>query len=107
MEITITKHIENAKTVIEKEFQSIKKLESIALELNCNYSTLRRSFVKHTGTTLGSYLNKIRCQKARLYLECTDWKMYKIAVKVGFSNENYFCKVFKRYYGKYSSNYRI
>ena len=63
-------------------------------------------FKKKTGYTLIHYLHGVRMQKAAHYLRSTDFPVYEIGQKVGFANDNYFIKIFKRWTGCTPSQYR-
>lgn len=52
------------------------------------------------------YLNKIRIKHACSYLEQNYFKTYEIAYKVGFKDEKYFSKVFKKETGMTPYEYR-
>lgn len=45
------------------------------------------------------YINKIRINKASFLINNTEFTMTEIAEKVGFSNQNYFGRIFKKYMG--------
>ncbi len=98
--------VRKAKAVIQKNYNEIKSVDEIAKKLVCNYNTLRAVFVRESGETLIFYLNKIRCMHAAQMLQNTNSKLYSIAVEVGFTDESYFVKVFKKYNGKCPDQYR-
>ncbi|MDY4793100.1 MAG: helix-turn-helix transcriptional regulator [Pararoseburia sp.] len=52
------------------------------------------------------YLNRIRIDRACCYLEQNLLKNYEIAYKVGFNDEKYFSKVFKKIKGMSPKEYR-
>lgn len=56
-------------------------------------------YKKVTGMTINDSLNLYRIEKSRKFLENSSMKMAEIAARVGYSNENYFSKVFKKYEG--------
>jgi two-component system response regulator YesN len=99
-------NVEKAKKIVKREYKYISKLSDISKNTSCSYNTLRSDFVRETGFTLGQYLNKIRCQKAEYLLSSTDWKLYRIAKEVGYHDEKYFMKKFKKLYGKCPSKLR-
>lgn len=96
-----------AKKYIEQYYMAIDHLEKIASCTHCNYHSLRHNFVKKMGLTLGQYLTKIRCKKARELLLETDWKLFKVANKVGFHDDKYFIKVFEKQFGISPNQYRL
>ena len=52
------------------------------------------------------YLAKVRIEEAKRLLESTQWTTTRIAFEVGYSDQSYFCKVFKKSEGIPSSDYR-
>ncbi len=63
-------------------------------------------FSQHLGCGFVDYLNEIRIQHACTYLQQNYLKTYEIAYKVGFNDEKYFSKVFKKIMGSSPSEYR-
>jgi two-component system, response regulator YesN len=63
-------------------------------------------FKQATGITLNDYINSVRIQKAKKLLKNFDIKLIDIALAVGYSNDNYFSKVFKKYEGITPTEYR-
>ncbi len=100
------KNVEIALQYIKHNYRSIHSIQEISKGIGCNYNSLREIFVRETGITLNMYLNLIRCREAKKYLKCTDWILYRIALEVGFQNDKYFIKVFKKYNGKPPATYR-
>ncbi|WP_105615681.1 helix-turn-helix domain-containing protein [Vallitalea okinawensis] len=71
-------------------------LKYIAEKIHTNPSHLSRQFKKETMMTITDYINKKRVEEAKLYLERENSSITDIALMVGFSNLNYFTKVFKK-----------
>lgn len=63
-------------------------------------------FRKRTGVKYVSYLNSIRIEQAKKLLETTDRKLYQIAKAVGYENNKYFFRVFKKAEGVTPEQYR-
>lgn len=74
-------------------------------EFACNFDYLNRVFKKTIGKTIFVYLNEIRIQHAREVLGTTSMKIAAIAYRVGFRDECYFSKVFKKYTGMSPGQY--
>lgn len=72
---------------------------TIEEEFSCNFDYLNRVFKKTIGKTIFVYLNEIRIQHARELLGTTSMKIAAIGYRVGFQDECYFNKVFKKYTG--------
>jgi len=84
-----------------------KKLSGAELEshFQMNFDYLNRLFRKKNGTPIFSYLNSVRISKAVEMLTSSNIKAYEIARAVGFSDEFYFSKIFKKYMGVSPKNY--
>lgn len=67
---------------------------------------LSKKFKKETGLTFGSYIAKKRCEKAALLLKETALQVQEISNYVGYPDNNYFIKVFKKMYNMTPSEYR-
>jgi len=74
--------------------------DDIADSVHTSYSHLARLFKKHTGETITWHLNKAKLVRAVRLLKCSDKNLAQVARESGFSNENYFCTVFKKFYGR-------
>ena len=65
----------------------------------CNFDHLNRVFKKNVGKTIFVYLNELRIYHARELIATASMKMAAVAYRVGFEDESYFSKVFKKYTG--------
>lgn len=63
-------------------------------------------FKKKTGLTLTNFTQKVRIEAAVHQLLHTSLPVSAISCACGFSNDNYFNKVFKRWTGKTPSDFR-
>ncbi len=77
----------------------------IEQEFSCNFDYLNRVFKRSRGKTIFAYLNEIRIQHARELMASTSMKVAAIGRRVGFEDECYFSKVFKKYTGVSPSQY--
>ncbi len=66
-----------------------------------------RLFKAYTGKTFVEYLTLFRLEKAKKFLAGTDIPITQIPDLVGFCNSNYFCHLYKKYYGHPPSMDRI
>lgn len=62
---------------------------------------------QNMGCGFVDYLNQIRIDRACCYLRQSYLKNYEIAYKVGFQDEKYFSKVFKKVIGMTPKEYRM
>jgi AraC-like DNA-binding protein len=68
---------------------------------------LTRCFREETGLTPITYLNRYRMNRAKYLLEKGDKTITEVAIAVGFSNSNYFGRVFHRDVGVSPSEYHL
>ncbi len=68
-----------------------------AAKLGRNARSLMRSFRSDTGFTLKAYINRCLIERARYRLIFTDMKVKDIAHELGFNDELYFSRFFKRH----------
>jgi AraC-like DNA-binding protein len=92
-------HVKRALDYIDSRYSDPITLEDVIDYLNINKSYFCTLFKKETGKTFTEYLNLTRIEKSKdLLLEETS-SILDIALAVGFSNQNYFSILFKRYTG--------
>jgi two-component system response regulator YesN len=93
--------------ILKSEYREEISLEQVAERINANPSYLSRAFKKETGKNFVEYLTETRLGEAQKYLETTDLPISEIAGRVGYSNQQYFSKVFKKCYGVAPWDYRM
>lgn len=81
-------------------------LQELAEEFNFSYSYLSAYFNQHVSEGFSEYLNNIRIQKACELLVKSRMSISQISSAVGYADQSYFCRVFKRITGKTPSTYR-
>jgi len=81
-------------------------LSTLAKNVNVSDSYLSKTFSRETGVTISSYIAKERCKKATEFLADHNLQIQEIGTFVGYSDNNYFVKVFKKIYGVTPSAYR-
>lgn len=70
-------------------------LTDIAKAVFMNHTYLSQQFKKEVGLSIPKYLEQVRINKALLLIRSGDYSISEVAERVGFSNQNYFSKVFK------------
>lgn len=63
-------------------------------------------FKTETGKTLNQYITEYRMERAKEMLEDLRYKISEVSVTVGYSDGNYFGKIFKKKFGLSPSEYR-
>ena len=81
-------------------------LEDIAGQAMVSKSTALNLFRRYLHDTPVHYLVKYRLQEAAKLLATTEKKITVISGETGFENMDYFCKTFKKYYGRTPTEYR-
>ena len=71
-------------------------LDSVAQMVYLSPAYLSRVFKQETGRTFNEYLNGVRIRKAKELLAHRELRMTDIALLVGYEDQSYFTKVFKR-----------
>lgn len=119
MVLALTKAVSDSRE-INKYSQLIR---NIVIYINANYSRdirltdiangshvskehLSRLFKKETGQTITEYIAIARVNKAAEMLKSTNLSVAEISEFVGYSDNNYFVKVFKKYYKMTPSDYK-
>jgi two-component system response regulator YesN len=87
-------------------YPNILTLKSMAKLVAMEEHYLSRLFKQKTGETLINFIQKVRVEKAKLLLVETEMPIVEIGVNVGFPNDNYFGKIFKRWSDKTPGQYR-
>lgn len=70
-------------------------------------SYINHTFKKHMGVNVRTYINWLRIEEAKKMLKRPQWKIIDIAMELGFSSSEYFCKVFSRNMGISPSEFRL
>ena len=91
---------------IDLHLSSEMNIDDLAIAGNVSVSHLSKIFKKETGRTTIQYIAEKRCEKAASFLRDTDNEIQEISSFVGYSDNNYFVKVFKKVYGVTPSTYR-
>ncbi|BCG58031.1 response regulator [Paenibacillus sp. URB8-2] len=86
-------------------------MEDITLTYMAHYVVMDVKYVsqlfkKKTGQTFVHYLHRIRIEQACRYLETSRMPVHEIGERVGFTNDNYFIKIFRRCCGMTPQSYR-
>lgn len=98
--------VELAKEYIEEHYYENLMQVDVAQRVGISAGYLSTLFQKQLSIGFVDYLNEIRIEHACTYLQQSYLKTYEIAYKVGFKDEKYFSKVFKKIKGQSPSEYR-
>ncbi|SET70248.1 AraC family transcriptional regulator [Paenibacillus sp. NFR01] len=99
---------ETVKEIIDKHYADPDlNVQRIADMLKMSSVYLGQVFKSQEGITVVDQINASRLAYAREYLEQKDLTVTEIMEKVGFGNESYFYRLFKRRYGTTPKEYRL
>jgi YesN/AraC family two-component response regulator len=74
-------------------------LQRVARHLGLNEAYLSSLFKQQTGQTFTEFVNLLRIEKSKELLRHSSASILDISLEVGFSNQNYFNRVFKKLTG--------
>lgn len=74
--------------------------------INVSYESLRRAIKSNTGKTLKQHIDGMIMQRAKEQLIITDKTIKEIAYELGFKDEFYFSKYFKKHEGHSPTKYK-
>lgn len=81
-------------------------LSSLAETFHFSPQYLSKRFKEMYQMTVIQYVTKLRMEKAEALLKQTDLPVQEIARIIGYEDDNYFGKVFRKYYGASPTQYR-
>ena len=87
------------KQYIHHHYAENLNVENLARQVYLSPGYLSVVLKEETGVNLNRYVRDIRMKKSRELLENTSMKISQIAKEVGFSNNSYFCRSFREYFG--------
>lgn len=88
-----------AVSYIQQNYDKKISLRDVAENVNLSKYYLCNIFKKETGDNVSHYINVLRIEKAKMLLHNKDRKIKEIFEEVGYSNQQYFSKVFKKLTG--------
>ena len=81
-------------------------LSSVAFEFNYSCEHLSRIFKKKRGISVNQYINKLKIAKAKELLLLTDYTVNEITKIIGYNDDKYFYRVFKKHEDLTPKEYR-
>lgn len=91
--------ISNIITYIYRYYPDEITSRDISRRMHGNYNYINRKFKEYTGRTIMNFLNEYRVYRSRELLATGLYTHKQIAAEVGFCNEFYFSRVFKKVIG--------
>lgn len=92
---------------LEQNYHEQLTRESVAEHFYVSPNYLSQLFHKEGKFKFNEYLNYIRLERAKYLLKEYDMKVKEVAHRCGFSDSNYFCRVFRNQTARSPSQYRV
>lgn len=93
------KEVSKVKNYIYYHYGDTLNTEMLAGMVYLSPGYLSSVFKEETGVNLNRFIRDVRMKKAKELLETTNMKIVQVAKEVGFSNNSYFGRSFREYFG--------
>lgn len=103
---TTARAVQAAAALVERQFTSDIRLNSLARSVALSPAHLSRSFKRHMGMGLVDYCHHLRVEEACRLLRLTDLSVSEIATRVGYNEIAYFSRCFRRRMSRSPLEYR-
>ncbi len=98
--------IRQAQEYIDSHFHKDMSLDDISRELNISPYYFSKLFKEETGENFVEYVTGRRMERAKHLLKSPDKSIKEICAEVGYSDPNYFSRIFKKYQGVSPTEYK-
>lgn len=100
--------INTARSYIQQNYMlDDMSLNKVAAYVNMSPSYFSSIFSGESGCTFSEFLTRVRMEKARELLMCTDMKTTEIGFKIGYKDSHYFNYIFKKTQSCTPREYRV
>ncbi len=99
-------HIKKAVSYIAKNYYNKFTLEDVANSVNLSPAYFSTVFKKVTEISFSKYLNNVRVEESKYLLLNTEYSVMDIAIAVGYEDQGYYTKVFKKITGMTPGDYK-
>lgn len=98
---------ELARQAIDRGYSSPKlSVNRLSALLGYSPNYLGNAFKRAYGMSIADYIGRTRVAEAKRLMDQTNLMIYEIAFRVGFEDQHYFSRTFKKYAGVTPSEYR-
>lgn len=98
---------ENIERYIRKHYTSELSMQDVAKAMNYSEAYFCKLFKQCFKVNFSAWLNEFRVEKAKEMLLSTRLSIREVSLACGYTDANYFARVFKRITGKTPSEYRL
>ena len=92
--------------ILQENFQKDLSLDALSKELDISPYYFSKLFKEETGSNFVEYLTNLRMDRAKELLKDENRSMKEICMEVGYSDPNYFSRIFKKNLGVTPTEYR-
>lgn len=97
---------ESVLSYIEEHLSASLTMEEAAASIAMSYNYFSKRFREYTGYSFPEYVNRLRIERSKSYLEDPSLKITDIAYKIGYDSASTFSKAFSKYEGCSPADYR-
>lgn len=98
--------VRQAQAYIQENYQKDLSLDELSKELDISPYYFSKLFKEETGSNFVEYLTMLRMDRAKELLKDENRSMKEICMEVGYSDPNYFSRIFKKNFGVTPTEYR-
>ena len=98
--------VKQALSYIRNNYSHKISLASVSEHVGLSSGYLCRIFKDETGISINTHINQLRMARAEELLKDKNSYIKEVAISVGFEDQLYFSRLFKRYHGVTPSEYR-
>ncbi|HIU76306.1 MAG TPA: PocR ligand-binding domain-containing protein [Candidatus Pelethocola excrementipullorum] len=98
--------IKKAISYISTNYSETLTLDDVSNQVELSPAYFSTLFKQCCGSSFKDYLNMVRIEESKRLLSNTSYSILDIAIAVGFENQSYFSKVFKKHTGLSPKQYR-
>ncbi len=97
-DLHLTREVSYIKREIERDYKDFD-MNVMAVHMCCSKEYLYRIFRREMGVSVAEYLQDVRLREAKRYMsEAGKYKIYEVCEMVGYEDQVYFSKLFKKKY---------
>lgn len=98
--------VRRAIAYIARHYTEQVTVRGVAAYVGLSPNYFAQKFRQCTGSTLSDYVNQLRVEESKRLLTASDVGIADIAVSMGFTDQSYFTKVFRKYTGLTPAQFR-
>lgn len=99
-------YVRRAVQLLNDGMEDTIRVEDLARAVGVSATYLQKIFKQVQGMTIIEYLNRIRIERSKILLTCTEDPIVDIAVATGFNSRQHFTRVFTACVGQSPQQYR-